>query len=148
MDILEILSRLGFDYRVFLFNLVNISIALFLLRKFVVLPVLNIIKERQDLIRQGFEQEQQARELLEDANRRAREILSNAVSESGIIIENAKKQANEHADAILNRANDRAEGILLNAQREIEIKEKTMMERAKDKLGDMVVVATQKVFKS
>lgn len=148
MDFGAILGKLGFDWRVFLFNIINILIMLFLLRKFVIVPILQMIDERKKLIEEGFNQEQEARKMLEEANLEAKKIVSNAINESEEIVQNAKSQSKKVAEEILNEANGKADQILESAEKSIDAKEKSMMEKARERLADMVTVATAKVVKS
>lgn len=146
MDIGLILGKLGFDLRVFLFNLVNIVVLIFLMQKFIVIPVLNILKERKKLIEEGFDREKEATKLLDTANLEAKQIISNAIDESEKIISNAKEQSVKQAENILDSAYEKADKTLKLAQKEIEVNEKKMLQKVKENLADMVTIATKKVY--
>ena len=148
MDIAEILGKLGFDLQVFIFNTVNILLLLFLLKKFIVTPVLAMVEERKKIIHAGFQKEEEARLALERAQAEAKNILNLAVVESEEILNKAKQQGNKQTEQILEQAQKQADKILASADEEIQMREKSMMQRAKNRLADMVTVATSKVYKS
>lgn len=88
----EILSKIGFDYRVALANLVNFLIVFFILYKFAFPKIQSVLTERQTKIRKGLKD-------AEDA-------------------EKAKRKAEEEAEKTRGKAHQQAKEIIAEGQKE------------------------------
>lgn len=90
---MEIVKNFGLDPILLGAQIVNFLIILFLLKKLLYKPVLKILKERQEVVKEGIKKTEEARLLLEKTQEEEKEILKKAQSQASKILEDAQKQA-------------------------------------------------------
>lgn len=89
---MELLKNFGIEPVLFLAQIVNFLVILYVLKRFLYKPVFNMLKEREEKIKRGLEQAKQAQELLEKAGEREKSIIRTAQQQAKILMEDAKKQ--------------------------------------------------------
>src|ERR1035437_2709692 len=90
---MEILKNFGFDPILLVAQIVNFLIILFLLKKFLYKPVLDMLKKRKDDIEKGVKDAEEGRLTLEKALEEEKKILRIAQEQSKKIIDDAGNQA-------------------------------------------------------
>lgn len=90
---MEIVNKFGLDPFLFGAQIINFLIILYLLKRFLYKPVLDLLKKREDTIKQGLKQAEEAKKLLEKTEVREKEILRKAQQAAKKTIEDAKTQA-------------------------------------------------------
>lgn len=121
---MELLKNFGFDPVLFSAQVINFLIILFVLKRFLYKPLLDMLKKRQKTIEEGLKQAEEARITLEKTEEKEREILKKARITADSMLEEAKKEAEVKAKKIEEEAKKEAESIIADAQRKIEISEK------------------------
>ncbi|MEK7186572.1 MAG: F0F1 ATP synthase subunit B [Patescibacteria group bacterium] len=117
---MEIIKEFGVDPLLLTAQIVNFLIILFILKKFVFKPVLDILKKRENEIKDGLRAAQKGQEKLEEAEEKERGILKNAQIEAGKLIEDAKLQAIEVSKKIEEKTRKETEDMVLNAKEQIQ----------------------------
>ncbi len=102
------LHSIGFNYHVALANFVNFLIVLFVLNKFVFKKVVQVIKDREEMIKKGLTNASEAEKILGDAK-----------NESERLISEAKLSASQALEDTINEANSEASNIRSAAENEI-----------------------------
>ncbi len=100
---------------------------LFLLKKFLYKPVLKLLKDRKDSITEGIQKAEEARLLLEKAQKEEKEILQRAHAQSEKIQEQAKIAVSELLKEAREKAKENTEQMILQAKESI-AKEKEKVE--------------------
>src|SRR3989344_4208301 len=90
---MEFLQTLGFDPIMLGAQILNFLIILYLLKRFLYKPVLDIVKKRENKITQGLKDAEDAQKALDKALEEEKKILSKASENAKKIIENAKEEA-------------------------------------------------------
>ena len=116
---MEILRNFGFDPVMLTAQIVNFLIILFLLKRFLYKPVLDMLKKRVEAIREGIKQAEEARITLEKTLEQEKKILSTAQENAKQIMEDAKVQALEIAREIEANARAQSERMVLEAKQQI-----------------------------
>jgi F-type H+-transporting ATPase subunit b len=114
--LLDILGKLGFDWRVALANLINFLIIFWILNRFVFRPLAQTIASRQEKIAQGIESSERADGLLVRAKEEARSLVDDAKKQAAEIIQHAGKQAENVKQDIEKRAYADADQIVADAR--------------------------------
>jgi len=117
MNIVEILSKIGFDWRMALANLVNFLIIFWILKKYAFKPIQNKLKERADKINAGLEDTEKAKTELTMAKQKVDQML---------------KVAREEAQSIVAKAHEQSEAMLEKNKQETEVKAKQIVNEARD----------------
>jgi len=92
---MEVLSKFGINPVLLVAQIVNFLIILFIVKKFALKPILQLLKKRQETIKNGLQQAENAKRLLEETSEREREILKKAHVQARELLDEAKKQGEE-----------------------------------------------------
>lgn len=113
--ILETLGKVGFEWRMALFNLINFLLVFYILKRLFFAPTLRVIEDRKRMARETEENlkksetdvamaKRNSEEILEDAKKQANSIIGQAVTESSALAENMRQRAKEDVAAIVAQA--------------------------------------------
>lgn len=139
------MEALGIDVKILIAQIVNFLIVLFLLKKFLYGPILNMLDERKTKIDQGLKDSEKAKEMLNNVEIETDKKNEKAFKDAKLLVENAKKEAAEKSAEIIKKANTDADEIMRKAQVEAnEAKDKALMS-AKGEIGSLVALALDKI---
>ena len=91
--ILDTLGKVGFDWRMGLFNLINFFLVLWILKKFLFAPIVETITERQKKMTKGMENFKQSKSELQMAEQKAQGIIDEAKVERNKVLAQAQENA-------------------------------------------------------
>lgn len=128
-QILNILGSVGFNWHVALANFVNFLIILFVLNRFVFKKIGKVISSREEVIKEGIENAEKAKEELAKVDHEKEKIIAHAEKEGHEIIHKANTKAELQAVAIEEKAEEKAHSILREAE---EIKAKAKQDAEKE----------------
>jgi F-type H+-transporting ATPase subunit b len=117
MEILvDIASKIGFDWKLSITHLINFLIIFFLLVKFALPGIKKVIADRTRKIEEGLKMRYEADKIVESAKVDAKEISKLANQKAGEVI----SKADENAKSIVTEGSEKAAEIvrLANAQKE------------------------------
>ena len=116
-------------------QIINFLIIFYLLKKFLYKPVLGMLKKREDKIKEGLKQAEEARLTLEKTLEEEKKIFAKAHDEAKALVEDAKLQAVEASREIEENTKKQAEKILLDARAQIEQDTKRMEQELGEKIS-------------
>ncbi len=146
MDILEILGRIGFDWRVFVFNLFNFLVIALLVRRFFFKKIMETIAERQRLINEGLQNAEMAKAELASSQRKGEEIIQQAKSEGNTLVKDSVTRAEAAALQIHSEAEAKAVQTHEKAKQQAVQERGQMFSDFKKEAADLVVLATEKLL--
>jgi F-type H+-transporting ATPase subunit b len=132
---MEILKTFGVDPILLGAQIVNFLIIFYLLKRFLYKPVLGMLKKREDKIKEGLKQAEEARLTLEKTLEEEKKIFAKAHDEAKALVEDAKLQAVEASREIEENTKKQAEKILLDARAQIEQDTKRMEQELGEKIS-------------
>ena len=142
---MEILAKLGINGKIFLAQIVNFFLLLYVLKRFLYQPLLNVMKEREKKIKQGIVSAARAEKRLEEIEENAKKKLDDATAEADKILEKSHIEAEEHRKDLLRETQ---EEILRMKEETEELlrkeKDKIIME-VRQEAGDMIVQTVKKI---
>ncbi len=147
MDILEILGKIGFDWRMGLANLVNFLIIFWLLKKYAFGPIAKKIKERDEKIQKGLDDATQAASEITMAKENYEKKINEAKREANLIITKASEQGKELVNQAANDAQGKAEKIISDAKNVIIKEKENMMAQVKEETVELAVEISSKILK-
>lgn len=126
------------DLVAIIFQIINFLILMFLFKKFLFKPVLKILDERAQRIKDGLEsaekniqlaqtQEQKKDRLIQQAKKEADKIIQDAKKQSIALIAQARLEAKKEADLVLVREKQALEASLESKQKDFESKAKELV---------------------
>lgn len=144
---LEILSKVGFDWQVALANFVNFVIIFFLLKKFAFGPINKVIEERQNKIALGIENAKKAETELLMAEEVKNQKISEAKIEANSIIGEAQMKANSVVNSSKEEALIAKSSIIKEGEKQIEQKKEKMKKELEVETANLIIDGIEKILK-
>jgi len=143
----DLFERLGVDWKLLLFQVVNFLILLFILKKFLYKPISNFLEQRRKKIEEGLKKaEKFTEEWLRIQDIKKGELVK-AEKEAVQIMEGARKDAEKKEKEILESAHQKKEKLVEEAKGEISREKEKILDEAKKETAECVVWATEKILK-
>lgn len=143
-----IVGTFGINWKLFLAQLLNFGIVLFVFWKWVVKPLGNKLQERQQRIESGLknaEVMEAERERFEQAKLAE---LQKAREEADRIVKNANEAAEKIKNETMVQASKQAEKMIEQTKASLHAEKERMMREAKKEIVQLVMAATEKVVKA
>lgn len=145
-DILrETADTFGWNWKLFLSQVISFCIVAFLLRRFAYKPILAILEDRRRKIEEGQLNAEKIRKELAEAEKRYQEIVSKANADAQRMIDEARQSAAHLSERKQQEAISAAEQILAKAKEAAALEHERQMQTLKRELGRLVVDTTAKV---
>ena len=141
----ETAETFGWNWRLFLAQVISFTIVALLLRRFAYKPVLKILEERREQIAAGLLNAEKIKQQLAEAEQRQAEILAKANAVAQKMIDEARESSAHIAERKQQEAVVAAEQILAKAREASAIEHERTMTELKRELGRLVVNTTAKV---
>lgn len=145
-DILrETADTFGWNWKLFLSQVISFCIVAFLLRRFAYKPILAILEDRRRKIEEGQLNAEKIRKELAEAEKRYQEIVSKANADAQRMIDEARQSAAHLSERKQQEAITAAEQIVAKAKEAAALEHERQMQTLKRELGRLVVDTTAKV---
>lgn len=116
----QILNQFGVQPILLVAQIVNFLIVLYLLKRFALKPILQVIKDRQKTIADSLKNAEQAQKALENATEKEKEILQKAQAEAKQTLSDARMQAADIAKTAEDNTREQVERMISDAHKKIE----------------------------
>lgn len=126
-------------------QMISFLIVATLLQKFAYKPILKVLEERRQTIKQGLENAAKIKQQLADSEARYQEILSKANAEAQKLIDEARASSNTLAERRQQQAITEAEQIIAKAREATALEHDRVLSELKREVGRLVVDTTAKV---
>ena len=145
-DILrETADTFGWNWKLFLSQVISFCIVAFLLRRFAYKPILAVLEDRRRKIEEGQLNAEKIRKELAEAEKRYQEILAKADADAQRMIDEARQSAAQVSERKQQEAVAAAEQILAKAKEAAALEHERQMQALKRELGHLVIETTAKV---
>src|SRR5436853_4643353 len=139
-DILrETAETFGWNWKLFLAQVVSFCIVAILLRRFAYKPILAVLEDRRRKIEEGQLNAEKIRKELAEAEKRYQEIIAKANADAQRMIDEARESASHLAERKQQEAITAAEQILAKAKEAAALEHERQMQTLKRELGRLVV---------
>lgn len=143
---MELLTNLGIDWRLLIAQLINFTVLLAVLYKFLYKPVLKLLHDRSARIEEGLKNaEAVERKLIEAGSQYEKKVLE-ARGEAQKIVETARKEAEKVRAELTASAHKEAEKIVASGRAYLSAEKEKIMHEAEHELADLVAQATEHVL--
>lgn len=142
----EVLTAFGIDWRLIVIQVFNFVVLIGALWYFLYTPILNIIRERKEVVAKGVQDAEDAATLKENAESERLKVLSDANKEADVVLENAKVFANEKSTDIIKSAEEKAEGIVRDASAKGEELIKRSQKESEAEIAKVAVLAAERIL--
>lgn len=144
---MEIFAKLGIDVRLFLFQVVNFSILLFVLHRFLYKPLLGILEARRKKIEESMVRADTIARTQKESEERIARDMKHAQEKAKSIIEQAIEDAGKVKDGLVKKANDEAARLVERAKKDIGAERDRAMTEIKREAGDIAIAVAEKVLR-
>lgn len=144
---MEIIKNFGLNPSLFGAQIINFLIIFYLLKRFLYKPILDLLKNRQDMVKNGIKQADDARITLEKALETEKQILKKAQDTAQKTIDNAKEQATVISKQIEESARKQSEQILIDAKEQIDQQTLETEKRLTAKISELSIDFLSKSLK-
>lgn len=143
---MELFGKIGIKPVILVTQIINFLILLFVLKKFLYKPILEVFEKRRKKIKKSLEDaakmEKKVAELKEIEKREMHQIQLQARE----IIREAKDEAEKTKQKIIKEAEKEAEELLSKTKQEIEARKKKIISEMQKETADLTVLATLKIL--
>jgi len=141
----ETAETFGWNWKLFLSQVLSFCIVAFLLRRFAYRPILAVLEERRRKIEEGQLNAEKIRKELAEAEKRYQEIVAKGNADAQKMIDEARNSAAHLSERKQQEAVVAAEQIMAKAREASAIEHERTMMQLKRELGRLVVDTTAKV---
>src|SRR6516165_3550847 len=141
----ETAETFGWNWKLFLSQVISFCIVAFLLQRFAYKPILAVLEERRRKIEEGQINAEKIRKELAEAEKRYQEIVAKGNADAQKMIDEARNSAAHLSERKQQEAVAAAEQIVAKAKEAAALEHDRQMQTLKRELGRLVVDTTAKV---
>ena len=143
---MELLTKLGVDWKLLLAQIVNFTILVSVLGFFVYRPLLDLLDARRERIRKAMEDAKRIEKQNSQMEEFRLEQCKKVDQEVGAMLERGKLQAEKMRDEMLSAAKREADLILAKGRVQLEDESARVFHDVQETLAQMIVRITQKIL--
>lgn len=135
------------DPGLFIWTILTFLLLLTVLAKFAWKPLLKMLKDREDMIRNSLDDAEKAQEELARLNAEGEEIINKARSEAQEILSQGKASAAKLKEETLNDAKEKARSITEDAQKQIQVEKEKAIAEIKGEVVNLSLSVAEKLIR-
>jgi len=143
---MDIFQQFGIDVRLLVVQIFNFIVLLFILKKFLYKPIVDIIEKRRTDIEESAKKVEEIKKQSQESEEKVNIMLQEAREKAHDIIVRAEKQAAETKKNAQEEARKQAEEMLAHAKKSIEAEKEALMKSVQKDIVRLVVLASTKVL--
>jgi len=135
------------DPGLYIWTIVTFLVLLALLARYAWRPLLDVLEQRQEVIRKSLDDARQAKEELQRLQVESARMLAEARSEAAGIIASTRSDAARFADEMKQKARADADALVKGAQREIDTQTLRAIDTIRREAVDLSVAVAAKILR-
>ncbi len=135
------------DPGLFIWTILTFLLLLTVLAKFAWKPLLKMLKDREEMIRNSLDDAEKAQAELARLNAEGEEIINKARSEAQEILSQGKASASKMKEDTLNDAKEKAKSITDDAQKQIQVEKEKAIAEIKGEVVNLSLSVAEKLIK-
>jgi F-type H+-transporting ATPase subunit b len=143
---MQFFTKFGIDLKLLIAQIVNFSLLLFLLYKFLYKPLLNLLKERSQKIEQSLRRAEEIDQELKKIKKIREEKILQAQKEAYQLIKEAQAKAQKIKEEILSQTKQEINQARLKFKEEMKREKEKILEKAEKEIAHLVLLASQKIL--
>jgi F-type H+-transporting ATPase subunit b len=140
------LESLGINFVSVIWHLVNFLLLLFILQRFLYKPILGMLDERSNRIRESLAQAERVREQTAQLEQESRTILDEARREGQQLLTQARGNADRIVSEATQRAQQEADRIVERTRQELQRERDQAFQELREQIADLAVTAAGRVI--
>lgn len=141
------MEALGINIGGLLAQIVNVGLLLFLLSRFAFKPIMSMLDQRAERIKDSLEAAERARQDVAASQANIQAQLDAARREGQVIIEHASRAAEQLRQETVDQARREAEALLARAQADFTLEREKAMAELRRQFADLTITAAERVVR-
>ncbi len=142
----SLLQAFGIDARLIVVQIINFVILVGLLSYFLYKPVLKVLADREEKIKQGIRDAEEAAQAKARALEEKQAVLSKAQQEASEIDARAKAHAESKEAEIVAQAHDKASNIVKDVENKSALLKEQALKESEAEIAKLAILAAEKVL--
>jgi len=142
----SVLGALGVDWKLFVAQLVNFGVVLFIMWKWVYTPLLKIIDSRTAKIDKGLKDAEAAAAAKSGAETASEEAIVSARKEAQRILEESRKEAEAHRAEMKTKTQSELAALVQQGKDTLAAEKEKMVREARAEIAELAVMAAGKAL--
>jgi len=142
---MEILGNLGINGKIFLAQIVNFFLLMYILKRFLYQPLLNIMQEREKRIKEGLKNADKAEARIGEIEAGAEKRLEKAAREADRILEKAHIEGEEHKKDLIRETQEEISRLREEAKASLKKEKERLISEVRQETGDIAVQIARKI---
>lgn len=143
----ELFAAFGLDWKLLLVQVVNFSLLLVILWKFLYTPVLRMIDKRRGTIAEAVQKAEAADRRLFEAGEEGKSIVAGAGKEAEVLVAAGRSKASQEGAEILKRTQEKADQLLQEANLRGEEAKRQALAAGQKEIARAAMLAAEKILK-
>ena len=143
----DLVSALGIQWSALVAQMVNFSILIFILAKFVYKPVLKVIDDRRATIVASLEKAKEIDQRMELLDADRVKVLRKADEEAASLLQRAKEEAEALHNEIEKTAKAQAAQLMAKGMEQLQNERASMANEMQNKLAHAIVLSAEKILR-
>lgn len=143
---MELLQKLGIDWRLLVAQIINFAILLTILYLLVYKPILGMLEKRSSAIEKGIRNAKESEEKLQRIAALQEEKLAETQKQVGKILEDAKRDAESVKKEIAARTAQESEDMLRRTRLQMVEEKEKMISDVKKEVAKFIILAASKIL--
>lgn len=143
---MELLTKLGVDWKLLLAQIINFFILMVVLYKLVYKPVLDLLDKRAKTIEKGVSDAKESEKRLQEIEKTRQESMAQTRKEMGRMLDQAKTEADQVKKDLMAAAQTQADDLMRRTKIQIEEEKTKMISDVKREVGAFIIKATGKLL--
>ncbi len=144
---MEVLAKLGVDWKLLLAQAVNFVVLLWVLRRYAYQPMLDFLEKRTDRIEKGLKDAEAAQAKLLEMEVKEKEVLVAAHTEAKAIITRAEESAKKRDAERSLETEAKVKRLLEEATEKIREEKDKALSGAKAEISELVILSVEKILR-
>ncbi len=142
----QLIHAFGIDIRLITIQMINFVVLLGLLSYFLYKPVLNLLAQREETIKKGIADAEEAAQAKALATQEKQEVLTAAQKEAGEITARAEGFGKERTEVMLKEAAEKAAHAIKDAEAKSALLKAQAIKESEAEIARLAILAAEKVL--
>lgn len=143
----ELLTAFGIDWKLLIAQSINFIIVVAGLTYFLYKPLMKVVTEREEKVKQGVKDAEEAKEAKERVDSERDGIIKEAHSEASNIVSRAEDEGKKERAEIIRQAQERAEGTLADAEAQSKELQRKALTESEQEIARTAILAAEKLIR-
>jgi F-type H+-transporting ATPase subunit b len=129
-----------------IWTIISFIILLIVLRKFAYKPLVGMMHQREETIKESIEEAKRTRESAEELHEKYKKLIEKARDEAKKIIDEGRTLGEQARKEMVSKANDESAQVVRRAQEQIVFEKERALSELREQIADLSIMAASKVI--